>query len=994
VYKRQDDVYAIPAEGGVSRRLTFHNADDIVCDWTAGGGEIIFSSRRLGRYPDYRMLYRVPLEGGTPAPVMAAFGEQAAVSTDGEAILYTREGIMWSRRHYRGSGAGQVWLYRPDSDEHIAITDTTALKTGDDYRRPHSCWPIWGPDGSVYLASERDGTVNIWRRDPEGGWGQVTHYSGDGIRFPAISRDGRVIAYEQGLDLYIIEDGGPPRRLDIIAPLDNPDAAARWITYKDKAERLAFSPDGRQMLIEVRGEVFAGRIVGDEDKRARGRANPLSGDHPYRDGDFAVSAGGDSVVFVSDREGSRDLYLAYSADPETAELAGALRVTIERLTSDPADEHTPRWSPDGGHLAFIRGKGDLFILDLQARTERQLLEGWSLPQYAWSPDGSWIAFTREDNEYNSDVFIIPVEGGAEVNISRHPDEDELPVWSSDGRRLAFRSRRRENNWDLHFVFLMLEDHRKSAADWAEEARAKSVDKSRKKDDGNDKKKKSKEVEPPVEVLIDTTDIYRRIRSVTRLSGEEGEFAISPDGQQFVFSADHEGEKDLYIVKWTGEELKRLTKGGAEARFISFDRDGKLVRFLDGKGLVKSVGSDGKKEKTHPFEARVRVDRQTERRQKFSEIWRTLNDRFYDPDFHGYDWTALGEKYRALIEAASCEQDFGDLVRMMFGELNCSHMGYSSPYPGESHQIGRLGLDFDFTDPGPGLLVAHVQPRGPCDREKSRVHPGERLVAVGGVRIEPGVNLNELLVDMVGERTELVVSDGKDERRVVVRPMGDWVQGYLRYDEWVTGRRQVVDSLSEGRLGYLHIRGMGDRSLARFEAQLFSVAAGREGLVIDVRYNSGGWITDHLLTMLQVRRHAVTYPRDGGPGYPQGRLPFYAWVNPIVVLCNEHSFSNAEIFSHSIKTLGRGTLVGVPTPGGVISTGGEKLIDGSSFRVPLRGWYSGSDPTPDPTRRMEGNGAVPDIVIPLRPGQMATGDDLQLREAAHELLGRLDAGGGK
>ncbi len=216
-------------------------------------------------------------------------------------------------------------------------------------------------------------------------------------------------------------------------------------------------------------------------------------------------------------------------------------------------------------------------------------------------------------------------------------------------------------------------------------------------------------------------------------------------------------------------------------------------------------------------------------------------------------------------------------------------------------------------------------------------------------------------------------------------MNQYQIGELRYDEWVNESRIIVDSLSEGKLGYLHIRGMGERSLYRFETQLFSIADGKEGLVVDVRFNGGGWTTDYLLAMLQIKRHAVTFPRNGGPGYPQGRLPLYSWTKPIIVLCNEYSFSNAEIFSHAVKTLDRCKLVGVPTHGSVISTGGNSLVDGSTFRIPLRGWYAGADPTPDPERNMEGNGAVPDIIVPLRPGQLESGDDGQLSAAVNALI---------
>ncbi len=982
-----DDVYVIPSDGGQARRLTFFNSDDKVCDWRHDNSSIIFSSRRDDRYPDYAMLYTVPIDGGTPTPFIEPFGHSATVSNDGKQILYTRKGMHWWRKHYRGSGKAEIWLYNMDKDSHIAITDTANYMLGDDFRTASSMWALWGSNRAIYVVSDSDGTFNLWKKKLDS-WTQITHYVDDGIRFPSISKDGLVIAYEQGLDIFIIDNGEEPRKLNIIAPLDDPNLQIKTVHFNDKAGKVEFSTDEKQIFFDVRGELFASRIVGDDDKAARGRANSISGNDPARDHDFTVSPGGDSIIFVSDRDGSKDLYLAYSDDSETTELSKSFHIKLERLTSSEDDDHNPQWSPDGDRIAFIRGKGDIYIISLKDKKEKLLLSGWSMLQYQWSPDGKWIAYAREDDDYNSDVFIIPSDGGKSINVSRHPDEDDHPVWSPDGKKLGFRSRRRQNNWDIYYVYLSLTDHQKKEADWAEEQRGKD-DKSD-KDDKKDKKKKKKEPELVI-VTIDTTDIYRRIRTVTHLSGEEGSFTISPDGETFVFTSDHEQKRDLYSIKWNGKDLKRLTEGGINPRSISFDPKGKRIRYLTNNGRVKSKPLKGSKAKSHPFDAYVKVDVLAEREQKFDELWRTLNDQFYDGDFHGQDWNQLYHKYRHMIDKASCEVDFGDIVNMMFGELNASHMGYRPIPYGKSHKVGRLGLTFDNGFDGKGFLVIDVLLYSPCALEESKIEIGERLLSINGILLDETANLHQLLDNQENQPVELLVADrkGKKERRVIVKPMGSYRHGWLSYDRWVKGRRAMVEEMSDRKLGYLHVRGMGDPSLARFEAQLFSVANGKEGLVIDVRYNGGGWITDQLLAMLQVKRHGVTYPRDGGPGYPQGRLPLYSWTKPIIVLCNEHSFSNAEIFSHAIKTLGRGTLVGVPTPGGVISTGGNRLVDDSGFRIPLRGWYTGTGLDKDSTRNMEGNGAVPDIIVPLKPGQMASGDDKQLETAISELLIQLE-----
>ncbi len=982
-----DDVYVMPSNGGTPRQLTFLDTDDLVSDWSPDGNRIVFSARREDRYPDHEMLYTVSSEGGEPVAITEAYGSEATMDDSVKRLLMTRQGSQWWRKGYLSSGSPQVWQFDLIAKTFAPITDTTDHQTGDDFRQAASRWPMWSPDGALTVASERDGTYNLWRRSISGQWKQLTQYKGDGVRFPSSARTADVVAYEQGTDIFLLKVGQAPQKVTVNAFGDDLGSAPILRNFNDHAGKLVFSPDGKQMFLEVRGETVASRIVGDEDKAARGRANVLSRDNPARESEFTVSPGGDSLVVVSDRWGNRDLLMVTANDPLTAELSKALSVNWRPLVATQAEEFAPQFSPDGNSIAFRRGLGDLVIQDLEMGGERVLLSGWSLLQYAWSPDSKWIAFTREDNEFNSDIFVIPAQGGAAVNISRHPDEDEQPVWSADGSKLAFRSRRRDNNWDIYVVQLKLADYQKSAADRAEEIRAKAASKKDKKDEDGDKKKEKPSDKEPVKVTIDTTNIYERLQPVTKLNGEESLPVFSPDGEKIAFTSNHEGENDIYIIKWNGEGIKRLTNGAANPSMIDFETSGKRVRYLDGTGRVKSVDADGGSAKDHPFDAKILVKPEEERLQKFDEVWRGLNLRFYDSNFHGKDWAELREKYRDWAAVASCEDDFGDVVRIMMGELNASHLGYNSAPLGNEKTVGRLGLDLEVED---GWRVNNVLANGPTDRVNSKVLPGDKILSIAGTTLTPTIPIDSLLRDQVGQRVELVIKRGKDEKRLVVKPINRNELGDLRYDEWVLSRRQLVDSLSKGRIGYLHIRGMGEESLARFETELYSVGYGKDGLVIDVRNNGGGWTTDWLLAMLQVKRHGITYPRDGGPGYPQDRLPLYSWTKPIVTLCNEHSFSNAEIFSHSIKTLKRGTVVGVPTPGGVISTGGDGLVDGSYYRIPLRGWYIGDSMTRDPLRNMEGNGAVPDIIVPLQPDETTPATDRQLIEAVKVISSQLGA----
>lgn len=986
-----DDIFVVAADGGTPRQLTFLDADDQVCDWSPDGKNILFSSRRDDYYPDLDVLYTVPVEGGEPIPVESAFGTEAKFDAAGNTVLLTRLGGQWFRKGYSSSGAPQVWMFNIETFAYLPVSDTSTHLTGSDYRQPASRWPLWSANGYPIVVSEKNGTPNLFEQQDNGSWKALTDYKDDGVRFPTISQSTGSIAFEQGTDIWLLRPGSSPAKIEIFAANDDLTQNLLKRHYSDNAGKVAFSTDAKQIFLEIRGDIFASRITGDDDKAARGRANNLSRDNPARETEFAVSSGGDSLLIVSDRNGSRDIFFVTSNDPSTTELSRALELKWTPLIATSEEEYSPKFSPDGKLVAFRRGLGGLVIYDLAKGSEFELLKGWSLNQFAWSPDSKWIAFSREDDEFNSEIYLVPTEGGTEVNISRHPDEDEQPCWSGDGSKLAFRSKRRENNWDIYFVQLRLEDFQKTAADRAEEIRSKAnkKEKTDKKDDSKDEKKADKD-NAAIKVLIDTTDIHKRIRALTSLPGEESRPVFSPDGDKVAFTSNHEGETDLYIIKWTGEGQKRLTNGNANPSFIDFESSGKRVRYLDGNGRVKSIDADGGSSKDHAFDARVIIDRLSERAFKFEETWRGLNNQFYDPDFHKKDWNALRDKYRPWALAASSEDDFGDMVNVMLGELNASHMGYSSPHDGRDKSTGVLGLDLDYNSTGEGWLVKNVVAGSPCDRLANKILPGDRLLSVAGINLAPQVSLEKILRDQVGQRIELKVKRGKDEKRFIVTPTHRGELGDLRYNQWVEDRFNLVDSLSNGQIGYIHVRGMGEESLARFETELYSVGNGKSGLIIDVRNNGGGWTTDWLLAMLQVKRHAVTFPRGGGPGYPQDRLPLYAWTKPIVTLCNERSFSNAEIFSHAIKTLKRGTLIGVPTPGGVISTGGEGLVDGSYYRIPLRGWYSPDTQERNPAKSLEGNGAVPDIIVPLLPGEVTAASDRQLIKAVEVLTAQLKA----
>ncbi|MEM9930711.1 MAG: S41 family peptidase, partial [Bacteroidota bacterium] len=491
------------------------------------------------------------------------------------------------------------------------------------------------------------------------------------------------------------------------------------------------------------------------------------------------------------------------------------------------------------------------------------------------------------------------------------------------------------------------------------------------------------------------DIHERLVQVTSLPGNEGAPIFGPDGEYLYFTtnngsrAGREGTSDLMKVKWDGKEMSPLLSNTQVFR-LHLDKSGKKLYMLSRGRVASTVLTKGRAE-AQPIAGKMMIDHQAERTHLLEDGWNALRAGFYDPDFHGQDWPALKEKYRPLLLAASTRQDFGMLYNEMLGQLNASHMGFRSFNQDEEVQQQRTGyLGIELDEEG---RVSSILPEAPADRSDSKLEIGDRIIAVNGQSIGEGDNLYAHLNGKANDRTQLTIVRNGSEQDLLIRPTSS-VYGQ-RYEAWVQQRKALTERYSGGKLGYIHIQGMNWNSFERFERELTAAGLGKAGVVIDVRYNGGGWTTDMLMTVLNVRQHAYTIPRGAAKSlqqnqqfiehYPYGeRLPQAALTKPSIALCNEASYSNAEIFSHAFKHLGHGTLVGQPTFGAVISTGGHGLIDGSFVRMPFRAWYVKAT-----GENMEGGPAVPDIIVANAPGEKARDEDSQLKKAVETLLQEVE-----
>ncbi len=1027
------------------QRVTTSDRAQSLSGFTNDGHALLFSASQEPSLYRHARMYRAPLDGSTVQRLTDAYGADPREASNGD-ILFARGYPYLNRPQYRGPGARSIWRFTPDANAFEQLSTFNGNEF-DPHQLPDGSVVFISSrtgDNNVYrLTGSADGDLieQLTNFEPAPGDQTIGH----GVRHLAVSADGSTAAFTVWDALYTLDLSNPdaqPARVNVTVSADDAVPTSEVHDLSNEAEEVALHPSGDAVAIVARGELFIRST--DEDHPAR-RITSTSA----REQDLAWSPDGQTLYFVRDDEGglgsiftarvelSRKDILPASATPpaedETPDAddsdaddadadnepakddkkdddapnhgerwAEALTFDVQPLIDTPSWERAPLPSPDGAYLLYTRGLGDLVRVSLDTMEEVEIFEGWNAPDAQWLGDSRHIVYAVSDLNFNSDIFLQDVSQLGDnqkppVNLTRHPDNDRSPRVSADGRVLTFLSERDSNNWsfDVYAIYLdqsletmrpyQLAEHYTSAAKAAKKRKPLAPD--------------AKPVDP-FEFLYATRsleDAYLRVRRLTSLPGSESSLAITPAGDRVLFEAVIDDDRALYSVDHRGEDRKTVAKGNVSDVTVSLTGE-KAAYLKSGKATLSPIkGGDAD---TLPVDHDIRVDVAEEQRQKFREAAGRFGATFYHPTLKGLDWPALTAQYAELIARTRTPAEFNSVFTLLLGEVEGSHTAIRGgpSFDAPSPATGYLGIDVSPLPAMGGYRVDRVLPAGPSyiaplDDAGLGLRRGDVVTAINSQPLlRDGVlaDFHTALAGTRGEETLLSVMGEDDaERYALVTPSSFGAENNLRYDTGILDRRAEVERLSDGRLGYLHIRGMNMPSVRDFERDLFAAADGKEALIIDVRDNGGGSTADILLASLTAPRHAYTVPRGADAAdvphdaYPRDRRLIYGWSRPINVLINENSFSNAEIFAHSIKTIGRGTLVGKQTFGGVISTGGFALIDGTWVRQPFRGWYltDGTD--------MESNGAMPDVPVEQMPDHEASGQDPQLEAAVRELLGRLD-----
>lgn len=1006
-----DDVFVMPARGGEATRLTWHSAADTPSAFSPDGDAVLFSSARMddvgaALFPSGVLaeLYSVSLEGGTPEMVLTTPALNARYSKDGSRILYEdRKGYEDElRKHHTSSIARDVWVYDTGDVTHTKLTTFD----GED-REAH-----WGTKGMYYL-SERSGDFNVWRKPLQAGAQpeQLTAFEDHPVRH--LSRaDNGMLAFSWHGDLYTFKAGSKPKRIDVTIAVDGRGGEPKTVTKRGGASEFAVAPSGKEVAFVVRGEVFVTSVEFGTTRRIT--------DTPEQERSVSFSPDGRRVLYAGERDGSWNLYESSLVDDNELYFFSATKIDEKTVIATEDDEFQPLYSPDGEKIAYLHERSEIRVLDVESGDVVVAAPGNTFYSYSdgdhhfdWSADSAWLAV----NHYNrgrvfyTEAGMIKADGSGElIDISASGYDDSFPMFAMGGNAVIWSSdrfgERAHGSWgsegDVMAVFLNQDAWDKFSLSKEEYELQKELDEKKEEDaedevaedegdsdaeaeaEGDDDEKED-EVEP---IEVDVDGLKDRKARLTIHSSDLGGYALSPDGDKLFYLARFEKGYDLWVRDFREESTKILAKLGASSASMEMSADGESIFVLSGGSLSKIDAKSGDK-KGISYAATMTVRGDAEREHMFRHVWRQTLKKFYRPDMQGVDWAFYRDAYGPKVAGVSNNRDFAIILSEFLGELNASHTGgrYRPGGKPGAASTASLGAFYDNTHAGPGVRIAEVIKGGPLDKSGLGIASGDVILAIDGVALDAGTNLFAQLDGKSGDRTRLTVRHANgDENDHVVKPVSGGAQNQLLYRRWIESRDAIVQEASGGRLAYAHVRGMNDGSYRAFYEKVMGEHYDKEALIVDTRFNGGGWLHDDLATFLTGKTYVDLYPRnDLAPGIKYHGDPATRWVKPSVVVMSESNYSDAHFFPWVYTELEIGDTVGMPVPGTATAVWWETMFTGDLiFGIPQVG-TKGAD-----GKYLENSELQPTHQISLDPESAAAGTDTQLLKAVEVLLKELDS----
>ncbi|MEM9656719.1 MAG: PDZ domain-containing protein [Planctomycetota bacterium] len=995
-YDGNADIYRVATAGGQVERLTHHPAADQMLEWYADGQSLLFASAMQSERKRYRQFFRLPIDGGLPEKLPVALGEFASLSPDEEWLAFTmksQESRTWKR--YRGGTAADVWLINLTTLESKNVTSHPA----------HDGVPMWS-ERTVYFLSDRgpEQRRNLWAYDlDDEALRQVTRFEQFDVHYPSIGPDD--IVFEAGGRLHLLnlaDEQHHPVEIQVVT--DGASLKPSNKNVSDLISSYAASPSGKRVLFEARGDIFS---VPAEHGAVMNLTRSSGAAERYP----AWSPDGESIAYWTDQSGEFELAIR-SADRRNQETVAT--------SYGPGYRYRPHWSPDGTKLAFIDQSMTIRIFDRETKSttrvdqdQGKLHPGLSATRFDWSPDSRWLAYDRLLENENRAICLYDTEDNKSHQATSGYYDDSHPVFDPGGEYLFLLTSRRfapsysslQPTWiyanSMQIAAVPLQKVGASPLAPRNDAEEDVEEDEEKKNESDDEKKEDEkeegaegrddEVEP---VQIDLEDFERRLVALPPEAGNYADLDAAAGKVLYLrFPRNDSADGKPALMLYDLEEREEKTILG-DVMSYQLTANGKKIVVRSGA----KYGDDEKNpEKKNDKQLAVdnleaTIDPRAEWKQIFSEAWRLNRDFFYDPALHGLDWDEMRSHYGALLDDAVTRWDVNFVIGELIGELNASHTyrGGGDQESAPTRPVGLLGVD--WTRENDAYRIARIvraaawdnEVRSPLDEPGVDVDEGDYVLAVNGLPLDAGSDPWAAFQGLAGETVVLAVGDHPDLekcRDVVVKMLTVRQESRLRELAWIEANRQRVEQATNGRVGYLYVPDTGVNGQTELFRQ-FAAQHGREGLIIDERFNSGGQLGDRFVELLD--RHAYTYlfSRYGEDRHHPPRAHF----GPQVMLINGWSGSGGDALPWFFRMAERGKIIGTRTWGGLVGPAvGHRLIDGGVVVVPPSRLYG-----PDGEWFAEGHGVEPDIHVAEDPTALARGVDPQLERAIQEIEAALAA----
>jgi len=922
-------VYSMAASGGDVTQHSFHSEGGLLECLSADGKRAIISGSREHTGPNASRLLEVDLTRvRRERCLFDAYATAAAYSPEGGRLLFCRGGERPYRQGEAGTRAGQLWLYQESGKSFERL-----LPAAIDVRSP-----LWHSDGKgFYYVSRINGVANLSSyREATRTSTQVTFSTGDGVSQPAVAADGATFMMLVGWQLCRLRPAtdAAPVPLELWTRAKVP-AVSRFSERVDTVTDADFAPGLEQVVFAAGGGLWW---------MDRGRKPPLRlTETSAAHSEPRFSRDGKWLYFLRDD--------GLAANYFRAEFGPGGLGEAQQITHGQGTKCRLKISPDLAKIAWVESCGDVYSAAADGSNPKRVFQCWDKPTLEWSPCGHWLALGAIDKNTNRDLWLVAADGSRPpLNLTRNPGFDGSPRWSPDGRFLVFTARRGTSNmaglWRIDFGKGGLAPDQTDAG----------------------------VLRCGEQAMALPTPGVAPIRVIW-----------AADSTSLLLQNERFGDPQLYSLSASGKALGVVAK--CRGMPIRMTADGSLLWLVDGCPAILKDGAVTR------FPIAMTLERQRDEalRLGFRRIWRTLGERFYDPAMKGADWPALREKYEGLALAARDSKQFERVVGMMLGELNASHLGFVGdvwPQPWvaahSDEATAHPGLVFR-DNPGDGpLVIERVLAGSPVSQLKDAPRPGEIVARIGGQVVDSHTPLHGVFAGALDRSLPLVLRAADGRQRVLELRCISYARAHtLEHAAHAAACRGLADTPAHPRLAYLAWSRMEAEDIQQLKLAIYRASLDCDGLILDVRDNAGGNAADQVLAWFSQPKHVLTMPRGGPLGYPVERRTQPVWDQPLVVLCNENTCSNAEIFCHAIQQSRRAPLVGYTTAACVISAVEETIPDLGCLQVPFRGWFdatTGND--------LDGLGVVPEHAVALGPADEVAGHDPQLQQALEVLRERL------